>query len=81
MDTNILKGNWNTLKGKIKEQWGKLTDDDLNRIEGKKDQLIGKLQKTYGYTKEEAEKKVSSFEKSHLDNHQNCLKNFKGVWL
>jgi uncharacterized protein YjbJ (UPF0337 family) len=48
-----LKGNWNTVKGKLKEQYGQLTDDDLLLVEGKEDQLIGKLQKALGKTKEE----------------------------
>jgi uncharacterized protein YjbJ (UPF0337 family) len=52
MNSN-LKGNWNTVKGKLKEQYGQLTDDDLMLVEGKEDQLIGKLQKALGKTKEE----------------------------
>ncbi len=54
-------GNWNQFKGKIKEKWGKLTDNDLTAIEGKRDQLIGKIQQHYGYTREEAEKEVDSW--------------------
>lgn len=65
MDSNIIQGNWLQLKGKIKEQWGELTDDDLDIIDGKKDQLIGKLIKKYEYTRQEAEKKVSEFEKQY----------------
>jgi len=65
MDSNIIKGNWNKLKGKAKEMWGKLTDDDLTEIAGKKDQLLGKLQKKYGYTKEEANEKVKEFENNN----------------
>ena len=67
MDANILKGHWNVLKGKVKETWGKLTDDDIAEIGGKKDQLIGKLQKKYGYTKEEAAKQVNEFEESESE--------------
>jgi uncharacterized protein YjbJ (UPF0337 family) len=48
-----LKGNWHTVKGKLKEQYGQLTDDDLLLVEGKEDQLFGKLQKALGKTKEE----------------------------
>lgn len=64
MDTNSLRGDWNILKGKIKEQWGKLTDDDITEIHGKKDQLLGKLQKKYGYAKEKAEQEFNSWEKT-----------------
>jgi uncharacterized protein YjbJ (UPF0337 family) len=62
MDTNQLKGNWDFIKGKIKEKWGKLTDDDLTEIGGKKDQLVGKIEHRYGVAKEEAEKQVNEFE-------------------
>ena len=47
-------GNWKEIKGKVKQFWSKLTDDDLQRINGNVDELVGKLQKTYGYTKEQA---------------------------
>lgn len=58
-----FEGNWNMLKGKVKEKWGRLTDDDIEMINGKRDQLIGRLQKTYGYAKDRALKEVDSFEK------------------
>lgn len=67
MEGNYFEGNWKILKGKVKEQWGKLTDDDITAINGKTEQLVGKLQKKYGYTKEEAERKVNEFEKTHLN--------------
>lgn len=63
MDKNILKGDWNLIKGKIKEKWGKLTDDDLAKIDGKRDQLLGKLQKSYGLAKDKAEKELEDWEK------------------
>ena len=50
-------GNWKQFKGKVKEQWGKLTDDDMTIIEGKRDQLVGKIQERYGYQKDQAETK------------------------
>jgi len=53
--------NWNQIKGKVKEQWGKLTDDELDKIEGRRDQLIGKVQKAYDITEEEAERQVDRF--------------------
>jgi uncharacterized protein YjbJ (UPF0337 family) len=58
MNKDQIQGNWKQLKGMIKEQWGKLTDDDLTTISGKKDQLVGKLQERYGYTKEQAEREI-----------------------
>lgn len=64
MNREQFKGNWNQLRGKIKEKWGKLTDDDLTQINGKRDQLIGKLQIRYGFAKEKAEEILSEFEKS-----------------
>lgn len=62
--SQIASGGWNLMKGKVKEKWGKLTDDDLDVIAGKKDQLIGRLQQKYGYSKEEAEREVSDWEKT-----------------
>jgi len=57
-----IKGSWNQTKGAVKEQWGKLTDDDLLEIEGRRDQLVGKIQTRYGITREQAEAQVSSWE-------------------
>lgn len=61
MNWDQVKGNWKDFQGKVKEKWGKLTDDDLTVIEGKRDQLVGKLQERYGYTKEQAEKNLEEF--------------------
>ena len=55
MNADILKGKWKEIKGEAKQKWGKLTDDDLTQIEGKEEQLVGLLQKRYGYAKEKAE--------------------------
>lgn len=63
MNRDILQGDWNMVKGKIKEKWGKLTDDDLTEIKGKRDQLLGKIQKKYGYAKDQAEKELQAWEK------------------
>jgi len=57
-----VSGNWNQAKGAVKEQWGKLTDDDLFEIEGRREQLVGKIQARYGITKEEAEAQVGKWE-------------------
>lgn len=67
MNHSILQGNWKELKGKVKQQWGKLTDDDLLAIEGKTEEIYGKLQKHYGYSKEQAEEELTKF-KQQLDS-------------
>ena len=65
-DTNAIwqkiKGSWNQAKGAVKEQWGKLTDDDLMEIQGRRDQLVGKIQIRYGISQEQAEAQVSGWE-------------------
>jgi uncharacterized protein YjbJ (UPF0337 family) len=61
MNWEQIKGNWSEFKGEIKERWGRLTDDDLDVIEGRRDQLVGQLQKRYGIAKEEAEQEVEEY--------------------
>jgi uncharacterized protein YjbJ (UPF0337 family) len=56
MNKDIFEGKWKELRGQVKEWWGELTDDDLEQVGGKADQLIGLLQQKYGYTREQAEK-------------------------
>lgn len=63
MNKDTLEGNWMQLKGKAKEQWGKLTDDDLDVIAGKRDQLADRLQERYGMAKDEAAKHIEEFER------------------
>lgn len=63
MDNQILEGRWKQLRGNFKEQWGKLTDDDLKESEGKRDKLIGKIQERYGVARSEAEQKFDEFVK------------------
>jgi uncharacterized protein YjbJ (UPF0337 family) len=65
MNKPWVKGQWNEIKGKAKERWGKLTDDDLVRIDGKRDQLIGIVQQRYARTKEEAEEELTQWEARH----------------
>ena len=60
MNWDQIAGNWKQFQGHVKEKWGKLTDDDLTVIAGKKDQLLGRLQERYGYSKEQAEKEINS---------------------
>ena len=65
MNTDQMKGNWKQLVGKAKEKWGKLTDNDWTVTEGKRDQLVGRIQERYGIAREEAERQVEDFEKTH----------------
>jgi len=66
MNTDQVEGKWKQLKGTVKEKWGKLTDDDLTVIGGKKDILVGKIQERYGISKEEAEKQADEFHRAHF---------------
>lgn len=61
MNSDIFEGNWEELKGKMKQAWGKLTDDDFRELEGNQQEIYGKLQKHYGYTRDEAEKAIKDF--------------------
>ena len=63
MNWDRIEGNWKQFKGNVKEQWGKLTDDQLDVIGGKRDNLAGKIQETYGITKDEAEQQLSDWQK------------------
>jgi uncharacterized protein YjbJ (UPF0337 family) len=67
MNKDQAAGGWKELKGKIKQQWGKLTDDDLAVLEGSADELSGRIQKRYGIAKEEAEKQVKTFRETNND--------------
>ena len=60
MNSDLLKGNWKQLKGRVKEKWGKLTDDDLDQIEGRRDILIGRIQERYGIARDQAERDVDA---------------------
>jgi uncharacterized protein YjbJ (UPF0337 family) len=61
MDWNRVEGNWKQFKGKVKEQWGNLTDDDLDQINGKREQLEGKIQERYGLAKDQVKSDVDSW--------------------
>jgi len=67
MNQDRIEGNWKQVKGKVKEQWGKLTDDDIDVIAGKRDQLLGRIQERHGIAKDEAEKQVKSWEGRNPD--------------
>jgi uncharacterized protein YjbJ (UPF0337 family) len=64
MNWDQVEGKWNQYKGKAKEKWGKLTDDDLHVINGRRQQLVGKIQERYGLAKEVAEKQTDEFVKA-----------------
>ena len=64
MNWDQIQGNWKQFAGKVREKWGKLTDNDIELVAGKRDQLIGLVQKHYGLEKEAAEQEVRDFERS-----------------
>lgn len=68
MNQDRIEGNWTQFKGIVQEQWGKLTDDDLDIIAGKRDQLLGRIQARHGLEKDEAEKQVDAFRERNPTN-------------
>jgi uncharacterized protein YjbJ (UPF0337 family) len=70
MNWDRIEGQWKQMKGSVKERWGKLTDDDLNVIGGKKDQLVGRLQERYGIAKDEAQTQVDEWNKAVVEQNQ-----------
>jgi len=68
MNWDRIQGNWKQLKGKVHEQWGKLTDDDIDVIEGRREQLSGKIQQSYGVSKDEAERQINDWESRASDD-------------
>lgn len=67
MNWDRIEGNWKQARGKVQEQWGKLTDDYLDTIAGKRDQLVGNIQESYGIAKDAAEKQVKEWEAKNKD--------------
>jgi len=61
MNWDQIEGNWKQMKGKVKEKWNQLTDDDIEALEGKKERLLGKIQEKYGIAKEEAERELKTW--------------------
>jgi uncharacterized protein YjbJ (UPF0337 family) len=61
MNWDRIEGNWKQFSGKVRQQWGKLTDDDLDVIGGRREELSGRIQKAYGVTKDEADRQISQF--------------------
>lgn len=68
MNWDRIEGNWKQLKGKAREQWGRLTDDDFDVVAGKRDQLAGKIQERYGISRDEANKQISLWEQRADDS-------------
>jgi uncharacterized protein YjbJ (UPF0337 family) len=66
INKDTLKGDWNTLKGKVKQRWSRLTDDDMTKVEGNWDELIGRIQKVYGVTKDQAIREFEQFKTKHM---------------
>ena len=64
---DILKGKWRQLKGDVKAKWGRLTDDDLDVIDGNREKLLGRSQESYGVARKEAEDQLTDWEKSYLN--------------
>ena len=64
MNQPWMKGKWNEVKGKARERWGKLTDDDVDRVEGEREQLLGAVQQRYGRSREEVEQELDAWEKA-----------------
>ena len=61
MNWNQIEGNWMKVKGLVRQNWAKLTDDDIARVDGKREELLGRLQERYGYAKDQAEREVDAF--------------------
>ena len=69
MNTDVFKGKWLQLRGAVKSQWGKLTDDDVDRIGGDAEQLIGRVQERYGYARDKAMQEVDAFFDRHVQSN------------
>lgn len=67
MNWDVIEGNWKQIKGKVRQQWGNLTNDQLDKISGKRDQLIGQIQECYGIARDEAERQVTEWEVQYGD--------------
>lgn len=68
MNEDIIQGKWNQLKGEAQKRWGKLTQDNIDQVEGSRTKLLGLIQESYGVAKDEAEKQIKDWERSYEDN-------------
>jgi uncharacterized protein YjbJ (UPF0337 family) len=66
MNWDRVEGNWRQFRGKIKEEWGKLTDDELDVIAGRRDRLLGRIQEHYGITREDADRRIRNWESRNI---------------
>jgi len=65
VNEDIFKGKWKEIKGSVKAKWGNLTDDDVTKVEGQSEKLVGILQKKYGYSKDKAQEEYNKFMNDH----------------
>jgi len=79
MNWDQIEGKWKQSIGKIKEKWGKLTDDDLQLIKGKRDQLVGRIQERYGVAREEAERQVDDFARAYGTGEPSTQEKVRGA--
>ena len=70
MNEDIFKGKWKEIKGSVKAKWGNLTDDDVTKVEGQSEKLVGILQKKYGYSKDKAQEEYNQFMNDHKQVQQ-----------
>ena len=68
MNWDRIQGNWKQLSGRVQEQWGKLTEDDIDVVAGRRQQLVGRVQERYGVAKDEAEQQVAAWERTATDS-------------
>jgi uncharacterized protein YjbJ (UPF0337 family) len=62
MNWDMIEGNWKQFKGQARQQWGKLTDDELDQVEGRREELVGRIQEKYGIARDDAERQVRDWE-------------------
>jgi uncharacterized protein YjbJ (UPF0337 family) len=74
MNSDIFKGQWKQIKGTVKSKWSKLTEDDLLKVEGRRDQLVGAIQERYGIAKDDAERQLTDLEKDLSPTNPNRQK-------
>lgn len=79
MNWDRVEGNWKKFSGKVREQWGRLTDDDLDVIEGQRETLSGRIQEIYGISQDEAERQIKRFEDSLPDDRSNMANDDSGA--
>jgi uncharacterized protein YjbJ (UPF0337 family) len=79
MNWDRIEGKWKQAMGKVKEKWGKLTDDDIQMINGKRDQLVGRIQERYGIAKDVAERQVEEFSRTYSTDETTTYEKTRGA--